>query len=537
MSSTTDRETGDKSTPIQVARGLYNFLRVIGGTHYERSALVTDLSIGLALLIQRKEREREQHRAEHLAQLEQEHVKLDETELKRLHHFAQLAHGAYSANEDELYAHTPIYDKMLHKARWSSSQDEPAYYIAIDELYQSIVLAIRGTDAISDVFTDLSLHPAPFLGGMAHAGMTRAALRLYEEVRESLQKAQALHPQYDLVFTGHSLGGGVASILAMKLLWEDDPSLRIFQSSNHSPRLRAYAYGTPACISTELAQQVRDSPLELRNALVTVVLGDDLVPRASAASMDRIVRELAAFNWREQIANDLNEYMNTSTLMRWSQQFLRWSVPRGQVQRLVTEIGERLGRASSSLKSVRLGNTFGLVAAVAGNASGWMNWYSGLFQKEQRSEDETQVTSQVESMVLPQFYPLGGRIWHLHDIRLPATAQITEEEKSRSMHGRARRQLFQDISSIGHELWNELPIEARGNGSETATDRGKDGSEPLETNVQSPDIGPRRLLLQQVTPDVFRDIVLSRQCLSDHLMRNIRRALAALVEQERSASR
>ncbi|KAK4532670.1 hypothetical protein CCYA_CCYA13G3527 [Cyanidiococcus yangmingshanensis] len=536
MSGDTNGEADGKSTPIQVARGLYNFLRVVGGTQYERSALVADLSIGLAMLIQRKEREREQQWAQWVAQLQREHVELDAVELKRLHHFAQLAHGAYSANEDELYAHTPVYAKMLRKARWSSSQDEPAYYITIDDLSQSIVLAIRGTDTVSDVFTDLSLHPTPFLSGMAHAGMTRAALRLYEEVHETLRQALATHPQYDLVFTGHSLGGGVASILAMKLLWERETSLGLFEG-RQPPRLRAYAFGTPACISSELVQQVQDSPADLRDALVTVVLGDDLVPRASAASIDRVVRELAAFNWREQITSELTEYMNTSALMRWSQQVLRWSVQREQVQRFVSEIGERLSRASSSLKSARLGNTFGLVAAAAGSASGWMNWYSGLFQSEHRSDAEKRETSLVDPITLPQFYPPGGRIWHLHAVRSPKTDRTVEEDNFDSANGRARRQFVQDISSIGHELWNEMPIGKGRLSSDDATSDNTSAGMTSDASANPAGTEPQRMLLQQVTPCTFHDIVLSRQCLNDHLMRNIRRALAKLYEQEHASSR
>jgi hypothetical protein len=530
----TSSDADGKSTPIQVARGLYNFLRVVGGTNYERSALVTDLSIGLALLIQRKEREREQEREAWLASLEREQVQLEAAELKRLHHFARLAHGAYSANDEELFKHTPVYAKTLLKARWSSSQEEPAYYIAIDEAFRSIVLAIRGTDTFSDVFTDLSLHPTPFLGGTAHAGMTRAALRLYDEVREMLRTARTNYPEYDLVFTGHSLGGGVASILTMKLLWEDDPLLRLFEQHNR-PKLLAYSYGTPACVSLELARKIQGSPPDLRDALTTVVLGDDLVPRASAASMDRIVRELAAFNWREQIANEFSEYVNTSSLARWSQHVIRWSIPRDQVQRFVTEIGQRLSKASSSIKGARLGNTFGLVAAVAGSASGWMNWYGNLFQKEQPQEQEAVNRAEprlAEPVALPQFYPPGGCIWHLHEVSLRAGDQRGLPEGAASEHGRVRQQLVQDISNISREVWNELPTLKQPNESPEAPGNDWDRSNAPEDAAESIRAEPQRLLLLRTSPDAFRDIVLSRRCFNDHLMRNIRRALARLYEQQ-----
>ncbi|KAJ2060859.1 hypothetical protein GGI17_003477 [Coemansia sp. S146] len=105
------------------------------------------------------------------------------------------------------------------------------HYIAVDHATRSIVLACRGTLGISDLFIDmiceyetihLSGHPSTQERSdfRVHSGMWHSALLLADqssEVFKEVAEALRLYPEYGLVVTGHSLGGGVASLLT--LLW------------------------------------------------------------------------------------------------------------------------------------------------------------------------------------------------------------------------------------------------------------------------------------------------------------------------------
>ncbi|KAJ1934200.1 hypothetical protein FBU59_005776, partial [Linderina macrospora] len=117
------------------------------------------------------------------------------------------------------------------------------HYIAVDHATRAVVLACRGTLGISDLFIDMICeyetvhlpdHPAT-TGENAyrvHSGMWHSALLLADpssEVFREVAEALRLYPEYGLVITGHSLGGGVASLLT--LLW----SQPLFTHSQDQP--------------------------------------------------------------------------------------------------------------------------------------------------------------------------------------------------------------------------------------------------------------------------------------------------------------
>jgi sn1-specific diacylglycerol lipase len=84
-------------------------------------------------------------------------------------------------------------------------------------------------------------------------------------VLESLLGEKGTHRDYSLYITGHSLGAGVAAILALLL---------------HSsfPSLKCLAFEPPGCVlSSGISQQ---------DYIVSYVYGADLVPRLSVASLE-----------------------------------------------------------------------------------------------------------------------------------------------------------------------------------------------------------------------------------------------------------
>jgi hypothetical protein len=125
--------------------------------------------------------------------------------------------------------------------------------------------------------------------------------------RPSLERALAQHPNYALVLTGHSLGGGLATLLAALLgpsvtvrgdggeggggggggggnesVVPLSPSILLpttgpepFGSSaggSSTRQVRCYAYAPPAVLSLELARS-------MSTHITSVVVADDMVPR------------------------------------------------------------------------------------------------------------------------------------------------------------------------------------------------------------------------------------------------------------------
>jgi hypothetical protein len=83
---------------------------------------------------------------------------------------------------------------------------------------KSTIVAFRGSCAPADWRTNLTLIPTKRPWGWVHLGFARAAEALWPAVRE--QVASSLDPQGKLYLTGHSLGGAMAVISALKVALE-----------------------------------------------------------------------------------------------------------------------------------------------------------------------------------------------------------------------------------------------------------------------------------------------------------------------------
>jgi hypothetical protein len=116
-----------------------------------------------------------------------------------------------------------------------------AYILIWDHRDHHLVLSVRGSMNLNDVITDLTCHsvdcsglfphlspPSPTsadeecipeqdLECLAHEGFLRAACALDQLLREVVLECLQTHPNYSILLCGHSLGAGVASLLA--LIW------------------------------------------------------------------------------------------------------------------------------------------------------------------------------------------------------------------------------------------------------------------------------------------------------------------------------
>lgn len=165
---------------------------------------------------------------------------------------------------------TGLEDKDLLETQFSNEAFMPAHYVAVDRRVRAVLVCIRGTANIADSLTDMAATLDPIsvvaprvdtpvmmdapprvqtnVEGKGHTGVLRSARNLYKKIRATLLDAVAANPNYELLFTGHSLGGSVSAVLA--LITREDPAL---------PNGRAICMGPVPCVSRGVALAANDS--------------------------------------------------------------------------------------------------------------------------------------------------------------------------------------------------------------------------------------------------------------------------------------
>ncbi|XP_056152875.1 diacylglycerol lipase-beta [Lampris incognitus] len=184
-------------------------------------------------------------------------------------HFSSILHSTNLQYRDFIYVsfHNQIY--------------EIPFFVALDHKREAVLVAIRGTLSLRDVLTDLSAEcenlPIEGVSGTcyAHKGMSQAASYIYKKLVNDgiLNQAFSIAPEYKLVITGHSLGGGTASLLAILL-------------RNSFPTLQCYSFSPPGGLMSKALADYS------KNFVVSVVLGKDLVPRLSIPNMEDLKRRI-----------------------------------------------------------------------------------------------------------------------------------------------------------------------------------------------------------------------------------------------------
>ncbi|CAD6588545.1 MAG: hypothetical protein TREMPRED_005079, partial [Tremellales sp. Tagirdzhanova-0007] len=177
------------------------------------------------------------------------------------------------------------------------------HYIAVEHKLQAVILTCRGTLGLSDVLIDLTCEYRTISvdGGRpdgdyyVHAGMYQSALGLTAKnstVHQTLIDALTKYPAYGLVVCGHSLGGGVAALLAIAcgipaetFIQQNSaragsiahppiltPFVTNFSSGLPAGRpIHCYSYGPPAIASPDLARHTQ-------GLITSVVQNSDVVP-------------------------------------------------------------------------------------------------------------------------------------------------------------------------------------------------------------------------------------------------------------------
>jgi hypothetical protein len=135
-----------------------------------------------------------------------------------------------------------------------------------------------------DVITDLKCEYVDYkvrvdnnvIKGKVHSGMLLAARNVSLRIKSVVTHILKEHPNYRLCITGHSLGAGIGSMLA--LIWLSDPFLK-------DKNIQVFGISPPATLTSELNQV-------LKKFVISASFGNDIFAKLSIGS----IRDIAQMN-------------------------------------------------------------------------------------------------------------------------------------------------------------------------------------------------------------------------------------------------
>ncbi|KAI5081789.1 hypothetical protein GOP47_0001532 [Adiantum capillus-veneris] len=164
------------------------------------------------------------------------------------------------------------------------------WFICDDEASNTRYLVIQGSESLAAWQTNLSFDPTKFeglLGVLVHRGVYEAAQGLYQLVEKEMVEHARKGSHARLCFTGHSLGGSLATLIAMMLVRRGAVGARAVG--------KVVTLGAPCvlCAGERVLQQLRLQEQQF----VNVVMHRDIVPRAFACDYPlHVVRLLQRLN-------------------------------------------------------------------------------------------------------------------------------------------------------------------------------------------------------------------------------------------------
>ncbi|KAK9069008.1 hypothetical protein SSX86_013124 [Deinandra increscens subsp. villosa] len=223
----------------------------------------------------------------------------------------ELAKGAYKVSAAALAKNSMLRESNVVKFVKNSSMLRPGYYIGVDIRNKLVIFGIRGTHTVSDLITDIvssSDVEVNFEGYSTHFGTAEAARWFLTHEIGTIKKYLDKHEGFRLRLVGHSLGGAIASMLAIMLRKKTSEEL------GFSPEIvTAVGYGTPPCVSRELAECCYDY-------VTTVCMQDDIIPRLSVATLMRLRNEILLTDWKSVFEKE--DWRSVSDLVTNAKQVL-----------------------------------------------------------------------------------------------------------------------------------------------------------------------------------------------------------------------
>ncbi|CAE7353205.1 Dagla [Symbiodinium natans] len=181
----------------------------------------------------------------------------------------------------------------------------PRFLLAEDVERGELIISVRGTQSLSDLFADLVGDAEDFAGGKAHAGILHTARRLLERLHPHLKEGLSrldTGTGTRLVLCGHSLGAGVCQLLAVLLLGGEKSSWTLPRGTE----LRCFLFAPPPVFGIEPVQRTNSfsrilsfrfrpavpSAVErVREATLAFAVNYDIIPRTSLHNGYKLFQE------------------------------------------------------------------------------------------------------------------------------------------------------------------------------------------------------------------------------------------------------
>ncbi|XP_010506071.1 PREDICTED: sn1-specific diacylglycerol lipase beta-like [Camelina sativa] len=208
---------------------------------------------------------------------------------------AELAKGCYRDSVTGLAKNTMLRENNILKFVKDSSVMRPGYYIGVDHRRKLVVFGIRGTHTIYDLITDIvssSDEEVTFEGYSTHFGTAESARWFLNHELQTIRRCLEKYEGYKLRLVGHSLGGAIASLMAIMLRKMPREELGF-----DAEIISAVGYATPPCVSKDLAENCSEF-------VTTIVMQDDIIPRLSTASLARLRNEILQTDWTSVIEKE-----------------------------------------------------------------------------------------------------------------------------------------------------------------------------------------------------------------------------------------
>jgi len=182
--------------------------------------------------------------------------------------------------------------------------NQPFFYLAVDRNKERIVVSVRGTvpSNVFDVLTDLDAKPMDYsvgeVHGVVHQGMSLSAKYVLDAIRRNKKARDLLfaNREFNVIFCGHSLGAGVAALMAMRVL---NGESSVFADFVEVRKIKTFAFASPGVASLSLFNT--DNSRKWNDVVTTVALSTDLVTRISMRSyLTHIERCECISNWEQQ---------------------------------------------------------------------------------------------------------------------------------------------------------------------------------------------------------------------------------------------
>lgn len=185
----------------------------------------------------------------------------------------------------------------LLMSREKAEVKKPGFAMYSLECVKEIILTIQGSHTKSDWVTNIVCNPSEISG--QHHGMKVAAMNLDVEIRDTLVTyLRNGRRDWKVTIVGHSLGGGTATLLAIR--WIN------LLPEEYRHQVQAYSFGAPCVVSQKDAIRYKDQ-------IYSIIYGRDIVSRLSFGTVRDLLVTLHGLSasWRVSGAGSLEDVHNT----------------------------------------------------------------------------------------------------------------------------------------------------------------------------------------------------------------------------------